>query len=1108
MIIDNKTIQNIGEPDENKTVWQFVERNAKNANGRFDIVTGFFSVAGLAQLYQKLPQEIKYNIILAEMMSDDNFVDDVINLLQEDCSIENALKLNDMAAETVNFLERDNVDVKAVVNAFCHAKAYIFKNAINTALNFIVTGSSNLTAAGLGLKESANVELNIADTGNTNANVKELQNWFDLLWKNTAKSKIKINPDDKNEIDVKQYFIDKIKTVFRAYTPEEIYYKILFELFNPEVDIDDTNDKDISRLQDSVIYNTLFEYQKKGVISLIKKLEKYSGAILADAVGLGKTFSALAVMKYYQIKGYEVVLLCPKKLENNWTQYLYGSGSRFDDDEFRYYVRFHTDLDGREQTRLEYAYQQAPLHWLQQRQKLLLVIDESHNLRNEKSNRYINLLELLVKNAAGINNRDLKILQLTATPVNNSFDDIKSQFKLIGKGDDNAFNRSEFEVPSLLNIFTTVNKRFNKWSADPKRSIKGFIENVPANFFKMTDNLIVSRTRHLIEKTLGENLGFPQKEKPHNIYQTLDRLGSFRNSDQIYQALIAANLAAYMPSRYMKIKQEDNISWSDDRYREMFLVKMMMSLFFKRLESCWYSLKITLVNVLDKHESTLAKVNAFLGGDNAAVISDNVEDITEDGDFYVGKRMLPLSEMENIAGFKTDLEKDVEILSYFIEQINEFEQDFNDGNLDDPKLDKLYSVLREKENAQNKKVVIFTAYADTAEYIYNNVRKKFPQYKAAMVTGQTHKTYDNRTVSHVNDILQSFAPYSKMYKELDWSRLCSSDTDFDTWKQLVVNGGPAYRRYAQNIENEIDILIATDCLSEGQNLQDADLVINYDIHWNPVRIIQRLGRIDRIGSPNNKIRSINFWPSDSIDKYLKLESRIVNRMAAMTITGAETVEVNKDFERITRDNPMISESEKKLLEQMAENNISDIEDTDTQTLGLSDFSYEIYRQDLADYLKEHKDKFKNMPVGAFSGFKLENGYQPEIPDSLVAVVAYPHRKCKTDKYLKLYLMLQPADGKTHLAEMNYSQILTLLHDCRQKDTYLPQWIWSGDSEKILRLSKILKDWLASITPAQAKNSIMNILQGGKFGATNLKTVDEEFDFAQYDLLAWEFLTRE
>ncbi len=266
MIIDNKTIQNIGEPDENKTVWQFVERNAKNANGRFDIVTGFFSVAGLAQLYQKLPQEIKYNIILAEMMSDDNFVDDVINLLQEDCSIENALKLNDMAAEAVNFLERDNVDVKAVVNAFCHAKAYIFKNAINTALNFIVTGSSNLTAAGLGLKESANVELNIADTGNTNANVKELQNWFDLLWKNTAKSKIKINPDDKNEIDVKQYFIDKIKTVFRAYTPEEIYYKILFELFNPEVDIDDTNDKDISRLQDSVIYNTLFEYQKKGVI--------------------------------------------------------------------------------------------------------------------------------------------------------------------------------------------------------------------------------------------------------------------------------------------------------------------------------------------------------------------------------------------------------------------------------------------------------------------------------------------------------------------------------------------------------------------------------------------------------------------------------------------------------------------------------------------------------------------------------------------------------------------------------------------------------------------------------------------------------------------------
>lgn len=1129
MIIDNKTTKNPGKVNEVTSVWDFIKYYAnyqENVAGNFDIVTGFFSIAGLSVLYKELSPNIKYNIVLAEMMSDDDFLDRVIDLLQENSSIENALRLSEYAQNALNFLKRESVEVRAVSNSFCHAKAYMFENELDPAHNFFVTGSSNLTEAGLGIKATSNVELNIAETGDTNNTHVELKNWFKTQWDTIAKLKIRLNPNEKTETEVKQYFIDRIETIFKAYTPEEIYYKILFELFNPDLEVEDIEDRNIRHLEDSVIYKTLFEYQKKGVISLIKKLNKFGGAILADAVGLGKTFSALAVMKYYQDQGYEVVLLCPKKLENNWTQYLRRKDSRFEKDEFDYIVRFHTDLDGKDNPRLERAYADAPLHWLQDRSKLLLVIDESHNLRNEKSNRYINLLEKLVKNCKDVPNRDFKVLQLSATPINNSFDDIKSQFNLIAQGDDTAFRREEFELPSLINIFTTISKKFNKWAVDPERTIKQFVETIPSKFFKLTDNLIVARTRHLIEKTLGEDLGFPKKNKPKNIYLTLDCLGKYQNSEDIYKALVEVKLAAYMPSRYMKIKQEGNLEWNDDQFRELFLVKMMLSLFFKRLESCWKSLLITLCGVLDAHVNTYNKVIAFQNSQSDEEFIDADVELDEDGDFYVGKKQLSLSNMENIEGFKIDLENDIKILTDFITQIKDFEKQFVEGRLEDPKLERLMSEIDKKQNLSNKKIVIFTAYADTAQYLYNNINAQRPNCKVAMVTGSGHQLYDNMPVKNINEILQRFAPYSKIFKELEWKSLYedaglsrekyfddrkkSWNVDFETWKKLLNESDTVQnRRFATLLNNEIDVLIATDCLSEGQNLQDADLVINYDIHWNPVRIIQRLGRIDRIGSPNKVINSINFWPSKSIDKYLKLENRIINRMSAMTITGAETVDVNQQFENIIKDNPIVSDSEKKLLEQMANNNISDIEGEATQTLQLSDFSLELYRQDLTDYFKEHKDKFKNMPTGAFSGFTLCDGEDNEIPESLVAVVAYPHKVRSTDKYQKIYLMLQPFDtSKTpEFIEMNYGQILSMLHRYRKKDTYLPDWIMKADNEKILGLSNLLKEWLKSEAPKQTKNNIMAILKGGKISAKKNKTMEEEFDISKYDLLAWEYITR-
>ena len=322
------------------------------------------------------------------------------------------------ARQAIAFLERDTVEMRAEIPDFCHAKAYIFKNNAPTHTNYYVTGSSNLTPAGIGLKTVPNVELNIAENCNSqNADYIELRKWYDDIW-SKARTEVPEDSDNKKspKIPVKEYFIRKIKEYFRKYSPEEIYYKILYELFNSDLDLESgiEHQKDMGLLQTSEIWNKLFNYQQKGVISLIKMLRKYNGAILADAVGLGKTFSALAVIKYFETQNYTTVVLCPKKLQSNWTQYLKGADSLFEDDRFDYVVRFHTDFQNERMQR----YELYKLDYLQKLKKVLVVIDESHNLRNEKSSRYIDLMESLIKNQPGEEQRDVKVLMLSATPIN------------------------------------------------------------------------------------------------------------------------------------------------------------------------------------------------------------------------------------------------------------------------------------------------------------------------------------------------------------------------------------------------------------------------------------------------------------------------------------------------------------------------------------------------------------------------------------------------------------------------------------------------------------------------------------------------------------------
>lgn len=650
MLIDNREdYSNKTAPADKgiKTVVDFIRRYTgpdSRRSGSFDIVTGYFTIAGLDLLYRELNPSNTYRLVLSELVDDTDFISRVINLLRGDGGIDATLRLSQEAQNAIAFLKRETVQVRAVTHAFCHAKAYIYKDATDDAHDYYLTGSSNLTEASLGLRNSPNVELNFANTGSTNGEYAQLRRWFKTQWETVAKSTINPSPKDPKSrpVDVKQYFIERIEECFgRTRTPEEIYYKILAELFAGELDLDNQlmQDQEMTLFQDSTIYKTLFDYQKKGVISLINMLRKWHGAILADAVGLGKTFSALAVMKYFQNNGYQVLVLCPKKLEQNWKQYLRRRGSRFERDEFDYIVRFHTDLQDNRLERLE----GVKLSWIKRQQKLLVVVDESHNLRNDNSSRYQTLLnDILSQNASNVT-REVKVLLLSATPINNSLEDIRNQFKLLAKGDNAAFKVEPFRIDNLDQLFRKANGLFKKWCERENRTIADFIGMLDPRFFELTDRLLVARTRGMIERTLGENLGFPQKLPPSNEYVGLKGIGSYRSIGEAYEALHQIQLTAYNPSQFMQEKVEAKRNWQDNTFRETYLVEMMSVLFMKRLESCWLSCLTTIEKVLQTHRDTLAKVNDFLAHGNhssidVAVPGGEEGDDDEGGEFYPSER--------------------------------------------------------------------------------------------------------------------------------------------------------------------------------------------------------------------------------------------------------------------------------------------------------------------------------------------------------------------------------------------------------------------------------------------------------------------------------------
>lgn len=1124
MILDNE--------NENLKVHEWIQEYTEQ--GSLDIITGYFTIGALAWLSKTVNDKITdFKLILGDIVNIDSVENRPLDLLNENISIEASLKLSSLAKEAVNFLKQDKVVAKTLEPNFCHAKTYLFNPNKNDDRNkYFISGSSNLTEAGIGLKQTNNVELNIAETGNNNQ-YKELSTWFHEIWNKPQAHKKKTLIDSegkKTSVDFKNYLIGEIEQIFIKYSPRELYYKTLFELFGNqllETESDPNFNRQIGRLENSAIYNTLYEFQKKGVLSLIRMLQKYNGAILADAVGLGKTWSALAVIKFFQLQGRETMLLCPKKLEHNWQRYLRNQDSRFEKDQFDFFIRFHTDMH---ENRMEKYTDRNDKYFTNDKPKLI-VIDESHNLRNDKSNRYKFFLEEILKK-----NEDIKVLLLSATPINNSLTDIRNQFKLMVQGKNNGYEDS-LGIRNLDYTFRVAQNTFNEWRKDDKPRIAEFIKKLPENFFTLTDSLIVARTRKMIE---GQQTGltFPLKAKPSNLFVTPSKLGNFESFEELFDHF-PPMLSGYQPSFYLDEDETDILH--DEKLRDRFLVKMMYILMVKRLESSWYSFYSTIEKIKDHHQNTLDKINLYQKGKKNFELDENKESFFDEDDvqddfenFSLGKkRKVSLSDIDaagKLDDFKRDLKEDIDALDNLSVNLQKFKEKIesetvlprNQESADD-KLQTLIKEINEKrklgENNGNKKVVIFTVYRDTALYLYNQLKSRGFD-KLAMVSGTGSISSDSKEeTKNFESILERFAPYTKLYMEKEWD-FKSEKKGIEAYHEWISWIAQNHKKTYEKVQNPIDILIATDALSEGQNLQDADMVINYDIHWNPVRVIQRMGRIDRLGSPNKKIFGINFWPSNNINSYLNLQGRVEERMATMKLAGSEVDEkFSKSFKEMSHDESFDQKMNNRMLEQM-KTTFDDLEGE--KAFGFDDLSLEGYRQDLVEEFNRDKAKYQKMPKGVYTGFKADSAICAE--NGLIAVLGYPAKAPKSPQheYTKYNLIYINSEGKSVL--LNQKEILDALTLHKEKDRFVPEKIDNGDEEAIQDLAGSLKSWLESqaveevaqedgTTKKQmgieAKNILAKLRKGDKDAVSKVKQnikVEEKFQMENFDLITWFLVT--
>lgn len=896
---------------------------------------------------------------------------------------------------------------------------------------------------------------------------------FDELW----------NDDEKLQI-VTDEVIESITVAYNENSPDFIYFVTLYNIFNEFLEdiSEDVLPNEATGFKDSKIWNMLYNFQKDAALAIINKLEKYNGCILADSVGLGKTFTALAVIKYYENRNKSVLVLCPKKLSNNWNTYKDNYvNNPIASDRLRYDVLYHTDLN-----RTKGVSNGIELDRLNWGNYDLVVIDESHNFRNggkisgednDKENRYLKLLNKVIRKGV-----KTKVLMLSATPVNNRFNDLKNQLALAYEGNTDYIDDKLDTSRSIDDIFRSAQRAFNTWSKwnPSERTTENLLKMLDFDFFEVLDSVTIARSRKHIQKYYDTtDIGtFPTRLKPISLRPQLTDLKKAINYNEIFEQLMLLNLSIYTPThfilpskleKYAELYEDNKVNVGfTQANREQGIRRLTAINLMKRMESSVYSFNLTLKRIEALIDETIRTIDRY---DKHSSLQLDLKDISNMDDFDIddqngeeftfGKKVkIDLVDMD-YKSWKNELVKDSETLELLVSMVEDITPEH------DSKLQKLFSVIKDKIehpiNDDNKKIIIFTAFADTAQYLYEHVSqyvKEIFGLHTAMITGSVDgKTTAPLKSRDLNTVLTCFSPISKD-------------------KQLLMPNNPTV----------IDVLIATDCISEGQNLQDCDYLINYDIHWNPVRIIQRFGRIDRIGSRNKYIQLVNFWPDVTLDEYIDLKAKVETRMKIVDMTA-------------TGDDNILSEEEKTDLEyrkaqlKRLQDEVVDIEDMSTG-ISIMDLGLNEFRLDLLDYIKHHDDIDKT-PYGLHAVAKATD----ETPAGVIYVLKNRSNSINKDNQNRLhpfYMVYISDDGEVICDHLSPKQMLdTIRYLCNGKTEAIAELCRrfnkeTKDGRNMSFYSDLLGQAISSIIEVKEESDIDSFLSGGEmsFLSTEIKGLDD------------------
>lgn len=870
--------------------------------------------------------------------------------------------------------------------------------------------------------------------------------------------------NDKQRMqDVTDTVLESITTAYQENSPEFLYFFALYNIFGDFLEhvSEDDLPSDTNGFKESIVWNKLYTFQKDAALAIISKLEQFNGCILADSVGLGKTFTALAVIKYYENRNLRVLVLCPKKLSDNWITYKANyRNNPLAGDRLRYDVLYHTDLS-REQG-FSGETDLSKLNWAAYD---LVVIDESHNFRNGgdvdddgKSNRYTKLMNKVIRPGART-----RVLMLSATPVNNRFYDLRNQLALAYEGNSSAWKDKLDTNRSVEKIFRSAQKQFNAWSklAPSQRTTEQLMRMLDFDFFEILDAVTIARSRQHIEKYYNiEEIGnFPTRLPPVTKQPPLTDLNNAITYDEIYELILSLTLSIYTPSNYIlpsRLKKYADLNHEGKNSltqagREEGIRRLMSINLLKRLESSVHSFRLTLQRIRDMIAATLDTIHTY---DPHKIIE--LKDLTGAADFdaddmesdlfTVGRKVkIALEDMDYLT-WQRDLQTDFETLQLLLGMV----ADITPGH--DSKLQTLLQTLAEKQreplNKDNRKVLIFTAFSDTAQYLYEQVGaymlRSFGLH-TALVTGSVEgRSTVPKFKADLNNVLTCFSPVSKD-------------------RAALMPDGP-----------DIDILIATDCISEGQNLQDCDCVINYDIHWNPVRLVQRFGRIDRIGSRNVVIQMINFWPDVQLDAYIDLRARVETRMKALVLSS-------------TGDDNPLSPEEKGDLEyrreqlQRLRTEVVDLEDM-RGGVSITDLGLNEFRMELLEYAKHHPE-LETCP----GGISAVAAATPDAPPGVVFVLKNVHNEVNINDRNRLhpyYLVYLDEDGVTLHSHLCPKDILDAMRQlCRgqkQPDKALCRAFnaETDDGRKMQKYSDLLEDAVLSIVDAKADSDLDSLFRAG------------------------------